>query len=197
MPVMDGLRATRLIRSELGLGTLPVIAFTAGVRQEQQAAALEAGANDVLPKPMDLEQMTQLLSRWTEPHNMAAAAPAQRIDDTPSGFPPIPGIDPQRAAQRLGGDRGMFLDLIGMFIEDNTGAVRLAREELAAGQREDAARRIHTLASNAGFICALSLMESARAIEHAIDDGVEEVDSRLNALEHELDTFIAGCAPWR
>src|SRR5690606_17874596 len=77
MPVLDGLSATRRIRSELGLAALPVIAFTAGVRDEQQAAARAAGADDVLPKPMDLEQMTQLLMRWIGPRlSAAAAAPA-------------------------------------------------------------------------------------------------------------------------
>lgn len=197
MPVMDGLCATRLIRSELGLNTLPVIAFTAGVRQEQQTAALEAGANDVLPKPMDLEQMTQILSRWTHARPPRPTSAPERLDDIPPGFPPIPGIDPQRAAQRLGGDREMFLDLLGMFIEDNANAVRLAHEELAAGLREEAGRRIHTLASNAGFICALTLMESARALEHAIDDGQDNLDEQFAALAHQLDAFIAGCAPWR
>ncbi|MFX6751278.1 response regulator, partial [Acinetobacter baumannii] len=57
MPVMDGLTATRWIRRELGLTELPIIAFTAGVRDDQQAAARAAGANDVLAKPMDLDQM--------------------------------------------------------------------------------------------------------------------------------------------
>ena len=67
MPVMDGLTATRLIRSELGLTGLPIIAFTAGVLAEQQQAARAAGANDLLAKPVELEQMVAVLSRWTRP----------------------------------------------------------------------------------------------------------------------------------
>jgi len=42
------LTATRLIRSELGLTGLPIIAFTAGVLAEQQQAARAAGAHDML-----------------------------------------------------------------------------------------------------------------------------------------------------
>ena len=67
MPVMDGLTATWLIRSELGLTGLPIIAFTAGVLAEQQQAARAAGANDLLAKPVELEQMVAVLSRWTRP----------------------------------------------------------------------------------------------------------------------------------
>ncbi|MFB1031829.1 MAG: ATP-binding protein, partial [Thauera sp.] len=76
MPVLDGLSATRRIRDELGLAALPVIAFTAGVGADQQAAARAAGADDVLPKPMDLDQMAALLARWVKPRPQPAAEPA-------------------------------------------------------------------------------------------------------------------------
>lgn len=61
MPVMDGLTATRLIRQELDLHKLPVIALTAGVLPEEREEALNAGFDNFLAKPMDLQQMSQLL----------------------------------------------------------------------------------------------------------------------------------------
>ena len=64
MPVMDGLTATRAIREELGLGTLPVIALTAGVLAEEKQNALGAGVNDFLPKPMDLEQVVTMIRQY-------------------------------------------------------------------------------------------------------------------------------------
>jgi CheY-like chemotaxis protein len=192
MPVLDGLAATRRIRAELGLAALPVIAFTAGVRDDQQAAARAAGADDVLPKPMDLEQMTQLLMRWIGPRTRAAAAPAPAPSGGPTGivapvpvhvpgmleavpaaidFPALPGIDRARAMQRVGKDRSMFLGLLDMFIEDNAGVVAQTRADLARGDTDAAARRMHTLRSNAGFICALEIMEAAAALERAIEQG--------------------------
>jgi|GEM_PF-3901276 len=66
MPVMDGLAATRAIRHELGLTKLPIIAFTAGVFNEDRERALEAGINDFLPKPVDLEKMFALLLQWSD-----------------------------------------------------------------------------------------------------------------------------------
>lgn len=74
MPVMDGLTATRAIRCELGLKDIPVIALTAGVMAEERREALDAGANDFLPKPMDLVQMVQIIRKYcptpsrNEPH---------------------------------------------------------------------------------------------------------------------------------
>ena len=64
MPVMDGLTATRAIREELGLVTLPVFALTAGVLAEEKQNALDAGVNDFLPKPMDLDQMVTLIRSY-------------------------------------------------------------------------------------------------------------------------------------
>ncbi|MBL8443044.1 MAG: PAS domain S-box protein, partial [Zoogloeaceae bacterium] len=130
MPVMDGLTAMRVIRSELGLNELPIIAFTAGVRDDQQAAARAAGANDVLAKPMDLEQMAQLLAQWVKPRvtRRTVAAGSCIVDETvqsaserfgAEAFPDIPGIDRERAEQRLGKDRSMFISLLQMFVEDN------------------------------------------------------------------------------
>jgi PAS domain S-box-containing protein len=64
MPVMDGLTATREIRKDPALSPLPVIALTAGVLPEERQAALDAGVNDFLPKPLDLKQMREMLAKY-------------------------------------------------------------------------------------------------------------------------------------
>jgi CheY-like chemotaxis protein len=62
MPVMDGFEATRHIRHELGL-RLPILAMSAGVMQSEQERCIEAGMNDFIPKPVDVEQMLEIISR--------------------------------------------------------------------------------------------------------------------------------------
>ncbi len=198
MPVMDGLTAIRLIREDLGLTDLPIIAFTAGVREEQQAAARAAGANDVLAKPMDLDQMAVMLSKWIKPRQTSVpAAQTSTGINTIKDFPDIAGIDRDGAAKRLSGDRDMFISLLEMFFDDNINAVKLARSDLASGDREMAARRMHTLISNAGFICALDIMESARGLEQAIDQGETELDVRLDTLGHQITELVEASTPWR
>ena len=64
MPVMDGFTATRKIREELGLVSLPIIALTAGVLPEQRQAALAAGVDDILTKPIDLDLIAAKLASW-------------------------------------------------------------------------------------------------------------------------------------
>ena len=64
MPVMDGLTATRAIRNNAELARLPVIALTAGVLPEERQAALDAGVNDFMAKPLNLQVMRVTLSRY-------------------------------------------------------------------------------------------------------------------------------------
>ncbi|WP_416336487.1 PAS domain S-box protein [Dechloromonas sp. A34] len=207
MPVMDGLTATRTIRGELGLANLPIIAFTAGVRDEQQKAARGAGANDVLAKPMDLDQMAVLLMNWVKPcfaedaapslHKGIASESAPQITGISDEFPDIAGIDRERAVKRLGGDREMFLSLLQMFCDDNGDAADRAGRELLDGDSEAAARRMHTLGSNAGFICALGLMESAKRLETAIEQDASDIHAQLSAIALEISGLVEASASWR
>ena len=65
MPVMDGLTATRLLRQMPGLARMPVVALSAGVLPAQRHEAREAGVDEFLPKPVDLERMVDVLLRLT------------------------------------------------------------------------------------------------------------------------------------
>ena len=64
MPEMDGLEATRVLRRELGLVDLPVIALTAGAMASQRQLALDAGMNGFVGKPFRLRALVAALSPW-------------------------------------------------------------------------------------------------------------------------------------
>jgi CheY-like chemotaxis protein len=65
MPEMDGLEAMRAIRQLAGRYTkLPIIALTAKAMPDDQERCLAAGANDYIPKPLDVEMLLSLIRVW-------------------------------------------------------------------------------------------------------------------------------------
>lgn len=121
MPVMSGHEATRALR-EAGY-TLPIIALTAAALVSEREAALQAGMNDFMTKPIDAHKLQATLLRWCghgapepadAPRNDASAAhaaaqaraggPAAAALSPPGSIPPASGPaepDPRRA--RFGG----------------------------------------------------------------------------------------------
>ena len=63
MPGMDGYETTRRIREELALKTLPVIALTAHAIDGERERCLDAGMNDFVTKPIELDRLRILLAR--------------------------------------------------------------------------------------------------------------------------------------
>ncbi|MEO1590179.1 MAG: response regulator [Cyanobacteria bacterium J06632_22] len=72
MPVMDGYEATRRIKATVQGQSTVVIAVTSYAFEENRRAAIEAGCDDFIRKPLQLEQ---LLSKLMQ-HRGPAAAPA-------------------------------------------------------------------------------------------------------------------------
>jgi len=64
MPEMDGYEATRLIRQQPRWRKLPIIAVTAKAMKDDQQRCLNAGANDYLAKPIELERLFSLIRVW-------------------------------------------------------------------------------------------------------------------------------------
>ncbi|MDE2595051.1 MAG: response regulator, partial [Burkholderiales bacterium] len=66
MPVMDGYEATRALREDLGLHDLPVIAMTADAMVGARDRALEAGMNDHISKPFQVDEFYRTLAQWVK-----------------------------------------------------------------------------------------------------------------------------------
>ena len=64
MPEMDGLTATRRIRQKPEWKKLPVIMLTAKAMKDDQERCLDAGANDYMAKPIDVEKLVSLVRVW-------------------------------------------------------------------------------------------------------------------------------------
>jgi CheY-like chemotaxis protein len=81
MPVMDGLTATKLIRSDDRFHDLRIIAMTANAMSGDRERSLDAGMNDHLTKPINPDTLSAVLSRWM---------PVNPVD------PPVPAVAARR-----------------------------------------------------------------------------------------------------
>ena len=64
MPEMDGFEATIEIRKDPRWRKLPIIAVTAKAMKDDQERCLQAGSNDYLAKPIDLDRLFSLIRVW-------------------------------------------------------------------------------------------------------------------------------------
>jgi CheY-like chemotaxis protein len=64
MPVMDGLTATRLIRSDPRFHELPILAMTAHAMSGDHQRSLDAGMSAHITKPIDFTDLTKTLIKW-------------------------------------------------------------------------------------------------------------------------------------
>ncbi|MFM8444171.1 MAG: response regulator [Methylococcus sp.] len=71
MPIMDGLTATRAIREDPVLASLPVVALSAGALVEEREAAFRAGVNDFMAKPMKIKDMKVVLKPYLKAGSVA------------------------------------------------------------------------------------------------------------------------------
>jgi CheY-like chemotaxis protein/CHASE3 domain sensor protein len=64
MPEMDGYEAMRAIRTEKKFAKLPIIALTAKAMKNDREKCIEAGANDYISKPVNMDKLLSMLRVW-------------------------------------------------------------------------------------------------------------------------------------
>ncbi len=67
MPVMDGLEAIRLLRSETSVSKIPVIVLTSSViQQEREKIISESGCDGYITKPIDIQKFIETIKKYLE-----------------------------------------------------------------------------------------------------------------------------------
>ena len=164
MPEISGLDAIRAIRKEVSLHKLPIIVLTAGLLNDERSSALEAGANDVLFKPVTASELTRCLlqAMGTETNSEAEITSGGTIAPNKEfyehqGFPCIEGIDLQTVIQTTAGNPNLFLKLLRIFCAENQGLSAMLIDEIRKRDYSSVIRRLHNLKGAARYIGALEI----------------------------------------
>lgn len=193
MPEMDGIEATRLIRSRLASSLQPfIIAMTANAMPRDREQCLGAGMDGYISKPVDVKELIEALSK-------CKAGPAALIPLLPdpsawaahSSTSSTVELDSE-AIKRLKATLGkraseILPKLIGDFLKNGPELQARAREFLNEGQAEALRRVAHTLKSNSATFGATLLSDLCLSLEsHA----------KMGRLDHALDLLDKIHAEW-
>ncbi len=185
MPELDGIEATRLIRQSCGDGRKPwIIAMTADVTTQSREAALDAGMNDYLSKPVRLRTLADALQRSRG--GTGEGAPAARA---PAGV----AIDLGPLLEDVGAEG--VAHLLQIYLDSLAGYVDKISAAIAAGDPNLLQRAAHTLKGSSQAIGAGPVAELCLALEELGRAGsTEGAAEKLEALRARIAQLEASPA---
>ncbi|MDD5275746.1 MAG: response regulator [Methylovulum sp.] len=199
MPVMDGLQATRIIRTLPGYQSVPILAMTANVFNEDRQRCIAAGMNDHVAKPVNPEDLFAALLKWL-PHLQIVNPPPIRQTALATHDPSlyqrlsaIPGLDPDVGLAATRQDAEKYTALLRMYLAHHADDIERLRQNLMANDRQQAELIAHSVKGAAGTLGAKRVYQTACQLNEAIREGRErsEIELFLADFEKEQRPFLA------
>lgn len=172
MPVLDGLSATRLIRTRREFDRLPVVALTAHLIAATRDQYAAAGLDDQLGKPFTPNDLYAKVARWVSPHKLTpphAAGPAET--PAPTQDSAAREFDWANALARFGNRQDRLNHWLRSFVAERRNAgheilARIDNEDLAG-----AGNIAHALKGVSGTLGLLRLHQACSLLEADLNSG--------------------------
>ncbi|MGQ0621543.1 MAG: PAS domain-containing protein [Panacagrimonas sp.] len=210
MPVMDGLEATRRIRAlDSPRASVPIIAMTANAMAEDRQRCLDAGMNDHLGKPVDVNRLHATLAKWIAtdvggaPPRPAVREPNSGLESGPTvgaGAGPSVGMtqchadvsppplqvrgdfDFDTAIRQMADSRALWEKLARRYLDTAPAPAQIA-SQLQAGDRDTARRGAHTLKGVAATLGLLALQRAAHHLEQKLGEPSASAENEWASLD--------------
>jgi len=183
MPVMDGFEATVHIR-EVHRSDIPIVAVTADAMPADRDRCLQAGMNDYLAKPVELQRLSEVLAKWL-PAPAAGDFAGQPREDPKLQGPRI--FDQDALLRRLLGDRNLAGAILRSFVDGCPGRLNELRQRIAESDASGARQIAHRLKGAAATVAAGELCAFAGAIERAGANG--QIASCAELMPRGMEVF--------
>ena len=210
MPDMDGVQATREIRSRLGEKCPPVVAMTAYSMQEDAGRFMRQGLDDYVGKPVKSRKLYEVLHRWLRPNpsytasfgkpNAAAREPAAEAAPLtlsgPGASPEaaeLPAIDIEivRQLMALGGSE-FTVELYQEFEQEAGALLRDAAFLVSTNDFAALLPILHQLKGTSATVGGAALAAQARYLEHELkNDRTDDTAPGFQLLEYYFVKLVA------
>ncbi|KXS44174.1 MAG: multi-sensor hybrid histidine kinase [Methanolobus sp. T82-4] len=194
MPDMDGFEATRIIRnpnSAVHKHDIPVIAMTAHAMDGDRERCIEAGMDDYISKPIEIEPLTGLLNRYS-----VKSSEENHIDDTSSekknAPESLPVFDSEAFMERVLNDVKIARYIIGIFLENAPRMITGLKDSVEKGDIGSISSCAHSLKGSSANLGGVALSGLASEIEAAVKaDNIENIRAMVPEVERHFELLVA------
>jgi PAS domain S-box-containing protein len=180
MPVMGGLEATRIIREQLHK-TMPILALTAGISEDDREKCLAAGMNDYLEKPIEVATLKDKIFHWIR--GTSQERPASRKKES------VVKWDKQKAIKELGIPEGLYRELVLGFIEQSAVAIQDLEKAFQSRNFEEVAKAAHFIKGAAGNLRIEEIHVTAKELEAVAKGGQDAgmIEQQMRSLKNAIE----------
>ena len=199
MPVMDGIKATRAIRSRPGANQhTAIIALTANAFAEDKQRCLDAGMDDYIAKPLNVTLFRQKLNQWlgnnqadfgqNQPSPKEISPPVAQLTDGHGDSDNYLAMLDDKVMAQLSRDLSwnVLVEIIQLYIDETEKRVQVMAKAVNEMDWSVLESEAHQLKSSSGSIGATLVQQRALAIERAARAGdrdeVERCSTDLSTL---------------
>jgi two-component system, sensor histidine kinase and response regulator len=192
MPVMDGYTATREIRALEGTRPrTPIVALTANAMSGQLERCLQSGMDDLLTKPLDPQELEEVLERFgfgTRDHVLHEPQVDALLDATDGrGAIDIPAFQ-----EVVADDHAFARSLAQEYSRGGRDLLSRMREAFTRRELPELARLAHQLKGASANICASRMAAACARLEGSLTRmSAADTSKELDALERELEWIEA------
>jgi len=169
MPVMDGLEATNLIRSEGKNRTTVIVALTASTIKGDEVVCLDAGCDDFITKPIKKEALLRKIEQFVQQK--------KQIDTAVQGGHII----------SFQSENPDYQKMVKIFITNLPKRIEEMQDALDKRNLQDLSFKVHTMKGLGGFAGFPIYTEKAKTIEQTI------CDNQIEKIQEQLDEMVQLC----
>ena len=177
MPIMDGLEATRQIRSMSMIHQPRVIALTGHAMEENRDKCLDIGIDDFLIKPISFQKLFNIINGLNEAENEPVENSQKSISDILEVLMNVNGFEEEEA-----------MELVQIGVENSLQLVKKTAEALQRNDRKTVKERLHTLKGSAANLQFKAIEQwAAQAEELTHKNDITELEKRIHYIEEKLE----------